>query len=358
MGKFNVTRRALYGVNVLEGEDLTKEVAPTLRETVEEGALFVVYEDRDAAIAKEIMASLRIMYRVFDCAEEAAPPEFVRHVLAVGGGKAIDGARQAASDLDIDFCIYLTAPDTDKILCDKKPKIVFIDKNALLNCGFERLAAGYGLAYAQPLRAFEAMFRKRVLALEGPSDAVQLPVGADVGELANALMTMSRQKDWEDSADIMARILAARAARDGRKVRSHGEYKYLCAAVITAFYGSLLGAPGIDVMPPPDLSAEADALAEIGATRDMNCKKVDFFDINAYFRISYILSEYRMDLLRLAGADFHASQRFWRRIYPDAGYWLKSEFSVKELFCAMKLAGASSDGLLGYAYAMGVLADM
>ena len=87
-----------------------------------------------------------------------------------------------------------------------------------------------------------------------------------------------------------------------------------------------------------------------------NSKCVDFFDINGYFRISYILGEYRLDLLeKLAGADVHSMQRFWRRLYLDAGYWLKSEICASEVIECMRLAGATSDSLAGYAFASGIL---
>ena len=63
-----------------------------------------------------------------------------------------------------------------------------------------------------------------------------------------------------------------------------------------------------------------------------------------------------MDLLeKLSGIDLHGMQRFWRRLYPDAGYWLKSEISAKEMLHTLALAGAQSDNLLGYAYASGIL---
>lgn len=63
-----------------------------------------------------------------------------------------------------------------------------------------------------------------------------------------------------------------------------------------------------------------------------------------------------MDLLeKLAGIDVHGMQRFWRRLYDDAGYWLKSEISASETLSCMALAGAVSDNLLGYAYASGFM---
>ena len=125
--------------------------------------------------------------------------------------------------------------------------------------------------------------------------------------------------------------------------------------MITSFYSAYLGAPSIDVMPPACREIAADALSDLGI-EDKRCKSVDFFDLNGYFKISYILSEYRTDLLdKLGSADFHTSQRFWRRLYPDAGYWLKGEITCKDLSDCLALAGERSENLLGFAYASGVL---
>ena len=172
--------------------------------------------------------------------------------------------------------------------------------------------------------------------------------------LAYALLEASLNR-VEDSAQIMAEILYASAVRDGKRPRLIGEYKYLASAVISAFYSAFLAAPSIDVMPPACREIASDELFELGLGRK-RCKSVDFFDLNGYFKISYILSEYRTDLLdKLGSIDFHSSQRFWRRLYPDAGYWLKGELTCKDLTDSLTLAGARSENLLGFAYASGVL---
>ena len=206
------------------------------------------------------------------------------------------------------------------------------------------------------------MFANKVLSAENQDMTAEKQTNmtayakVDNAELAYMLLKASSEKCGDDSADKMAKLLYAKALSQGKKPRLLGEYKFLCASLITAFYSAFLGAPSIDAMPPACVSDALDEIASLpfGVSNESKC--VDFFDINGYFRINYILSEYRMDLLeKLSGIDLHGMQRFWRRLYPDAGYWLKSEISAKEMLHTLALAGAQSDNLLGYAYASGIL---
>ena len=56
-------------------------------------------------------------------------------------------------------------------------------------------------------------------------------------------------------------------------------------------------------------------------------------------------------LEKLASIDLHGMQRFWRRLYIDAGYWLKSEITASEVLECMRLASVESRSLAGYAFA-------
>ena len=135
-----------------------------------------------------------------------------------------------------------------------------------------------------------------------------------------------------------------------------GEYKFIASALICALYKELLGAPAIDTLIPADRQRERAELENIGYAAINSAKNIDFFDTNSYFRINYILSEYRLDLLdKLGFADIKPNARTWRRIYDDAGFWLKSELTARDMLFAIRLAGSVSDNLLGYAYSIGAL---
>ena len=360
--------RTLAQTEVIVGSNLIPQIVPSFNHRFQEGALCVIYDRGVTALAEDIIRELKgAGYRLFVQAVSSARhgeekiervvPEYVRHVFAVGAGTASAHAKAKAKELGIDWTLFLTAPSTDTIMCGYAPTMVFIDENVLLDCPFECVASGYGLLFSQSLTAFEASFSHKVLALSEGEVSVPANMNMKYSELAYALLEMSLRKR-DDSAQLMSEILYARALREGKKPRLIGEYKFLASAVISAFYSVYLAAPSIDVIPPACRELASDELDSLCLERK-RCKSVDFFDLNGYFRISYILSEYRTDLLdKLGSIDFHTSQRFWRRLYPDAGYWLKGEITCKDLTDSLKLAGARSENLLGFAYASGVLSGI
>ena len=364
MDSLQYIKRTLAGTEVVIGRDLIGEITPYFAHTLAEGAVCIIYDRNLTELAEDIIHEFKTSgYRVFVQAVSSlrreaevksfVVPEFVRHIFAIGAGTAAMYAKKLARLLDVDWSMYLTAPSTDSVMCDIKPKTVFIDENVLFNCPFECKAAGYGIIFSQPLRVFENLFARKVLAvnaeeLKNPQEICSL------SELAYALLEISADFK-EDSAQLMSEILYADALKRGQTPRLIGEYKFLASACITAFYSSFLGAPSIDAMPPACREVAADKLSQLELL-DNRAKSVDFFDTNSYFRISYILGEYRTDLLdKLGSIDFHKSQRFWRRLYPDAGYWLKGEITCKNLTVSLSLAGYKSDNLLGFAYASGIL---
>ncbi len=352
--------------DVFVGED--ESVVGELFESLGQCAVCVLYDSGVSEIAERTMAKLKQMYRLFPfeiasaregrAAARISPPEFVRHIFGIGTGSVAEECKRLSEELNVDWSLLFTAPTTDEILCGKCPKNVFIAKNVMLNCPSCCLAAGYGILFSEQLRSFEALFADKVLSVGG---AVVDPNKSanDAVELALRLLEISAEKRGMDSAELASRLMCFIARKAGKRPRLTGEYKFLASSLILEFYSAYLSAPSIDCMPPSSLDGALDMLGYLGAKEIILPKRVDFFDANAYFRISYILSEYRMDLLeRLSGLDSHKRQRFWRRLYPDAGYWLKSEVTVDELMKAMTLAGAFSDSLLGFAFASGITARL
>lgn len=365
----NFKERLLADARIFSGESVP--VADGLRSIFDGGALLIVYDVNVASIAEELISQLKSGYRIFrkrvasrrsSAAGEApydeAYPEYVRHILAVGAGAAACEAKRIARELDIAWSIFLTSPSTDTIMCELPPKAVFISQNTLIKCPFECVAAGYGILFSQPLNDFENFFNSKVLALKSPEAQPQPTDECELTELAFRLLALSVSKR-RDSSDLVAEILFKEALSRGRRPRLIGEYRFLASSLLLGFYSSYLSAPSIDIMPPPSLQAAADFLDGLDINVASSPKRVDFFDAKGYFRISYILGEYRMDLLdRLGGSDMRSSRRFWRRLYPDAGYWLKSEVTCKDMLSALSGAGALSDSLLGFTYASGMLSGL
>ncbi len=343
-----------------------EKIAPyKLKQYLEEGLVALVYEKEYGKQAEKLYFELKLVgYPVtlieIEDSNEQKVLEHTRWMFAVGERVAPLFAKDKARELDIGFCVWWTAPSHDEIMSTYAPKQVFIDKNVLIKCSNEQIASGWGIVLSEPLRAFEGLFSKNVLACDIDDKIVKIENRQQTtpAELALALLQISANKKEDDSAHIMAKLMIAQAKSEGRAQRRIGEYKFVASALIVAFYSAYLGSPSIDTLVPAQKSAQKKALAPLGV-RANTLKRIDFFDINSYFRINYILSEYRMDLLeKLTEVDFHTAGRFWRRLYADAGFWLKSEISSKLLFDTMALAGALGNNLLSLAYATGFLARL
>ena len=207
---------------------------------------------------------------------------------------------------------------------------------------------------SQKFAEFERAFQKTVLGEKVKQFAVETS-SCSLSELAYRLIEISSRKQGKDTAERMAEVMSALALSKGKTPRLTGEYRFLASAVLTSFYSAYLSSPSIDCAPPACVFDSVDKLQSLGIEVDRG-EVVDFFDINGYFRIGYILGEYRLDLLeKLASIDLHGMQRFWRRLYIDAGYWLKSEITASEVLECMRLASVESRSLAGYAFASGML---
>ena len=357
--------RTLKNTQVIVVKDAFSLFADKINEVSKEGAICIVYDKNLKEIATACAESLkglgrRIFLRAVDKMRKDSldVPDFIRYVFCVGCGFAAYCADKIARELNVGWSMLYTAPTTDTILQTKSPNHVFIDTSTMNKCPNACVASGYGALCAQGLHTFENSFATSVLSRKAGDEISleSLPTNADAVSLAVKLLEISAFKTHDDSADIMAKVLYLKALKEGRKPRHLGEYKFISASLLFAFYKELLGSPSIDTLLPAARERERKELENIGYPLANSVKNIDFFDANGYFRISYILSEYRMDLLdKLEGASLRSVSRTWRRIYEDAGFWLRGELTAKDMLSAMRLAGYLSDNLLGYAYAIGAL---
>ncbi|MEG2456575.1 MAG: hypothetical protein RSB08_01995, partial [Clostridia bacterium] len=78
-----------------------------------------------------------------------------------------------------------------------------------------------------------------------------------------------------------------------------------------------------------------------------------------YLKQTFILSEYRRDLYELINdIDIGAMARFWRRLYNDAGYWLKNYLTNAQLMRCLSLSAELSENtLLKHIKRIGFLED-
>lgn len=256
MENTTVKERVVQSTRVFKGANLVSEVVPRLRADIQEGSLFFVYEDDVKPLADELIQSLKkggyrltiaIVSECENCREKSIAPDFVRHVFAVGAEPASEMAKRIATTLDIGWSLFLTSPESDDIFVAKPPNQVFIDKNVLIKCRCEQIAAGYGILLAKKLTAFEDVFAQKVLS-KGSAESVDIDVEkiTDASDLAECVLIFSSNKKTQDSAERMAKIMRALALKKGRKPRLDGEYRFLASAAILSFYSLYLGSPGID----------------------------------------------------------------------------------------------------------------
>ncbi len=281
-------------------------------------------------------------------------------VLGVGGERAASAAKRAAADRGADCVLMPVIPCEDGLLAGGRVTAVCLDAEVLEGAPRDSLAAAAGILFALPLRRFEDVYAEKVLAEPHAEERVSAPSEGD-GIADTAVKVMRAGASGRRyAADVTAEMLRLIALSKGKKPRRKGEYVFVAACALAAFYKSYLSSPAADTLIPADHCRALDELVRLKGGEEGNIiQAFDIFDVSGYFRINYILGEYRLDLIaELAGAELGTSARRWRRMYDDAGFWMKSAFTSGDMIRAMALAGETAGGLLGFASATGVFDAM
>lgn len=333
-----------------------QQVKDKMVEMIDAGLVSILYDVKLKEYCDNFARSFRGGNQViFATCLESEIPDHTRFIIGIGTGTIADKVRRKASTLDIDCALVFSAPTTDTILTPTTHptnfKAAFLDRTLIDTCPRECVASGWGIVLAEPLTNFEKYYNEKVLDKKSTTDKYDtLSIENNNINLAYRLLQMSLCHCDTDNATIMAKVLYDGARRQGTHPRLVGEYKFISASVISTLYESYLSSPTIDCGIPPAHDINLETLTKLtGRSKNNLLKAFDFFDIDGYFRVGYILSEYRLDLLdKLRTVDFHSAQKRWRRLYADAGYWLKSAFSSNSLLTAMRLSAEIGNGLLRY----------
>lgn len=314
-------------------------------------------------------------------AEEAGKlPECVRYFVGVGGGTVADGVRLAAKRADIPYMLVATSPASDCYLSSKtvressgvercdNPDAVIFDTDVLEAAPRVLVAAGYGRVVAQIVNIFDAEFNRFFKNL-APCPEVMSALYKEVHHfelekskpgfvtrLTELMIKISRADEYLDidnrAVDVFARLLTLEGER------SFGENSMLAAYIVLSLYRCFLNSDASDVLLPPDTIKTLKLLEKCRAIRYNNyIREYDHYTEAEYLRQAFVLGEYRKDLFALiCEIDISGMARFWRRLYGDAGYWLKSYMSnVKLLRCLSLSAELSEDTLLKYVKRIGFL---
>ena len=366
------------------------EIVPTLiPDEAKAGHVGVVYYEDVKDIAFDVISALkREKVLVYECKiakseseddeikQIKSVPEYVRYLIGVGCGRINMLCSYFATINAIDYMMFVTAPSSDRILYSTPklkeaccPKCVVADRKVLDLAPKDLIAAGWGIALSQSLKAFERCVAKKLGTENGgraesiadsfkrevASNSVQMTHGT--AELFWFLMRLSdsnRKQNFVGGVDAFCEVM-----QKNHKLRHRGEYMFVASYVLWAYYRLFLKSRCEDTLLPPDKMKSMKLLeTKCGLEFNLLLKRIDFLTVNGYFRIKYILDEYRDDLIGILNSiELEKSQRRWRRLYEDAGFWLKENFTTKELLSSMALCGEISGGLLGYAKASGALED-
>ncbi len=346
--KDNIKDTEVFVVSNLE------QVKEQISHYIDGGLIAILYDIKFEDYALGLAKGFRGENIVLTTCLKEEIPVHTRFIIGIGTGSIARDVRQKATALDVDCALIFTAPTTDTILTpngDRNFKAVFLDEVLIGACPKECVASGEGILLSEPLRIFEDYYLDKILdEKHNNCTNKSLTYENDRINLAYRLLELSSTRTYEDNATIMAGVIFDSARKLGLPTRLMGEYKFVSASVIACLYESYLSSPSIDCTIPPAHDQNLDALKKLtGRSMSNLLKAFDFFEIDGYFRVGYILSEYRLDLLeKLRAVDFHSAQKRWRRIYSDAGYWLKSAFTTKSLLTAVKLSAEIGHGLLRF----------
>lgn len=308
--------------------------------------------------------------------------ECVRFLVGVGAGKIADVARYSASKREIGYALIPTAPSTESYICDYVahtgngcclkcdfPEMIIIDEELMEKAPSALVAAGYGRVIAQLVGIFDLEFSKVVDAADFNEDILQdLAENIHRFELAKSeplfkirlmqlLMKIAKAKAAMDikntAVDSFAYVLA-----ENTKGHTEGETSFIAGYVLLNLYRMFLSARAVDTLLPSDTVKTLKLLEKMRAINynkyvSMICQD----SVNAYLKRGFILNEYREELYsRLDGLDMSGLTRFWRRLYDDAGFWLKDFIGNASLMRYLSLAAELSENcLLKYIKRLGFL---
>lgn len=229
--------------------------------------------------------------------------------------------------------------------------------NALVNSAGELLshyATLFDLTYLEYVSGKPSECKKKLQELLTEFETLRGSVSEErlLKKSTFALLAWQEEFGFRGAADIVGDLVAGYFRLD------MGEARFFAAYAACLLYHCFLSSHGLDTLLPPDFTKTQKLLQKkCGVKYADTLKTVDFSGANGYFRLTYIVGEYREDLRALLESfDMRAKQRYFRRLYDDAGFSLKTRVNAKELLSLVALGGGiAGDTFLGYLKRTGFL---
>jgi hypothetical protein len=291
-----------------------------------------------------------------------ALPEYIRLFIGIGGGEAAELAKIIAGERNASCAVVVAAPSTDSFAFPvtskgvfSPPAVVLADKSLISTAPARLVASGVGQIYSSWITLFDLRYAEYLSGADiSASDNLQrlltdfdrLPRGSEFPcRLCECLLRLGAIKN--ECGITGAADAAGRALSESANLY-HGEAAFVAAYAIAFIYRSYLknteGAA--DTLLPSDRIKTRKLLQKkFGINYFTGLTDADFEGYNTYFKHSFIVGEYRADLLAVTELfNMRERQRSFRRVYDDAGFALKSKLSVKELLRTVSLSGEIAAG--------------
>lgn len=295
-------------------------------------------------------------------------PEFIKCAVAVGCGRAFELARELSAAREIPYVLIASAPATDSFFISGEMPPLFILSDSDLNDAAPHalIASGTGAVFSKYIAYFDLKFNEyitgrpspladKILSLLDTFESIKTESGyPDI--LMRTLFELSKLSFEYDRERSSAEIFGSLVSDYFRIMR--GEADFIAAYSLSSLYNSFLSVKAFDTLIPADKIKSRKLLQKkCGVNFSESVKTIDISPLKSYLKHTYIVNEYREDLRALAASfDMAAKQRFFRRLYDDAGFALKDKLTIKELLRLMSLSGEIAAGsFLGYLKSIGFL---
>ena len=317
--------------------------------------------------------------------EITAAPSEIRLFIGVGADNVADILKAACFERACNFFAVLTAPCTDTVLLEDAgvlqcavrtklrgiaPQAVIADLDILSAAPKNLIAAGYGTLFSKYAALFDVKFWSLVsggnscahFAAEvkqlldnffngggaGGNAAGAAVQDGGVTGLTETLLAVGLLQQMSGIVLHGAEHIFAGVLKEWTNHRlTDGENKFIASFTMLNFYAKLISFSGTDLCFPPCKAKDIQALnAAVNAPVASTFTSIGSGNLPSFWRADFMLNEYREDL---AASLFEITQklpqaaRTFRRIYDDAGYFLKDFLPSCEIMRVMSLSAVMRD---------------
>lgn len=366
-------------VKELYGKGNLSQIADYLSEIFDKGNVAVICDENSFSTAERACRYLGdggyfVRQIVAGKFEFGLPDtdECVRYYVGVGNTDVADVTKLLAKRAGVGFSLVPTAPDSERyveggvyymheFIGTELPDMLLIDSEIIEKAPCEATAAGYGRVFSQLVTIFDRDVGKLMFAKSYDEEALQT--------LSESIREFESEKTGDEFRScLMHTLIKIGLAREKLNVRyegtdevarvmakvtgkSFGEASFISAYMILNVYRCYLADENVDTLIPEDIVFTIKTLEKMKVVNyNKYMSEIEVTRVDDYLKQTFILNEYRREMFeKLDGLDLAGFARFWRRLYDDAGYWLKRFSSGKELLKILSLASElGSDGLLKY----------